>query len=511
MDAYQPSLDSARSALASGASVPIIRRLIADELTPVAAFARLARSADRAFLLESVVGGEHIARYSFVGASPRAVFSVQGRSETARRTGVADHPIQKLSDPLAELQRLLHERRAIASAVTPSLHSNIPRFTGGAVGYAAFDLVRFYEPLGAGPADDRGLDDLDFGIYDDMVIFDHVNKTLLVVAYASAAGVSPEAAYSDACRRIDHMAAQLQTPGPLLRHDFNLDVAPFVKFESNFTMHSFETAVRKAKQYILAGDIFQVVLSQRLRLISAADPFDVYRALRVVNPSPFMFYLKSPRCTLVGASPEILCRVEDGVMTNRPLAGTRRRGATPAEDLELERELLADPKDRAEHIMLVDLGRNDVGRVAAPGSVKLTNVMSVEKYSHVMHICSNVTGKLAPGRTAVDALRAALPVGTVSGAPKVRAMQIIDELEPQRRGPYGGAVGYLDFAGNMDTCIALRTMVVTPAAQAGTWTYDVQAGAGIVADSDPAAEYEETLNKARAMLTAVGIAASAIP
>jgi anthranilate synthase component 1 len=271
-------------------------------------------------------------------------------------------------------------------------------------------------------------------------------------------------------------------------------------FSSNLTREQYEAAVIKGKEYIKAGDIFQFVPSQRLRVQSEAQPFDVYRALRIINPSPFMFYLKSPSCVLIGSSPEILCRVMDGEVTSRPLAGTRKRGATPEEDAALEKELLADPKERAEHIMLVDLHRNDVGRVAKIGSVKIDDVMSVERYSHVMHITSNVTGTLAEGMTALDALRVSLPVGTVSGAPKLRAMQIIDELEPTRRGPYGGAVGYLDFAGNMDTCIALRTIV---------WkngTYDVQAGAGVVADSIPANEYEETLNKAKAMLKAVQIA-----
>jgi anthranilate synthase component 1 len=271
-------------------------------------------------------------------------------------------------------------------------------------------------------------------------------------------------------------------------------------FSANCTRQQYEQMVRAGKEYIKAGDIFQFVPSQRLRVNSSADPFDVYRALRIINPSPFMFYLKSPACTLIGSSPEILCRVEGRVVTSRPLAGTRLRGTTVEEDIALEKELLADPKERAEHIMLVDLHRNDVGRVAKVGSVRISDVMTVERYSHVMHITSNVTGELEDGLTALDALRVSLPVGTVSGAPKIRAMQIIDELEPTRRGPYGGAVGYLDFAGNMDTCIALRTIV---------WRngiFDVQAGAGVVADSVPESEYEETMAKAKAMLKAVEIA-----
>jgi anthranilate synthase component 1 len=285
------------------------------------------------------------------------------------------------------------------------------------------------------------------------------------------------------------------------------------RYESNFTKEGFEKAVIAAKEYIKAGDIFQVVLSQCLNMTTRADPFDIYRALRVINPSPFMFYLTTPACTLVGSSPEIMCRVEDGIITNRPLAGTRPRGKTPEQDAALEAELLADPKERSEHVMLVDLGRNDVGRVSEPGSVKVSDPMTVERYSHVMHITTNVTGKLAQNKTCFDALRNTLPVGTVSGAPKIRAMQIIDELEPTRRGPYAGAVGYIDYAGNMDTCIALRTMVMMPEVDdLGTPRHRVyvQAGAGLVADSVPESEYQESLNKAAALLKAVAMAESSL-
>ncbi|HZK80502.1 MAG TPA: chorismate-binding protein, partial [Humisphaera sp.] len=298
----------------------------------------------------------------------------------------------------------------------------------------------------------------------------------------------------------DDIVQRLQQPPSSALGEIDPGGPPTLHFESNFTREQFENAIRKGQEYIKAGDIFQFVPSQRLRVKSKADPFDVYRALRIINPSPFMFYLKSPDCTLIGSSPEILCRTEGGKATTRPLAGTRRRGATPEEDRLLEAELLADPKERAEHIMLVDLHRNDIGRVCRIGSVKVSDVMTVERYSHVMHITTNVTGTLADNMTSFDALRVSLPVGTVSGAPKIRAMQIIDELEPTRRGPYGGAVGYLDFAGDMDTCIALRTIV---------WKnglFDVQAGAGVVADSIPSSEYEETMNKAKAMLKAVQIA-----
>jgi anthranilate synthase component 1 len=408
-----------------------------------------------------------------------------------------EHPKEfESADPLDDLEKLLPKRKYFADR-------GLPRFTGGLVGYAGYDTIRYYEgeKLNAPPKDDRKLPDVMFGLYNELVIFDHVDKTIKVVANADLVKhPDVEGAYRDACRRIDELVQRLSQPPTSRLGEIDPRRPLTLKFTSNLPKEQFEEAVRKGKEYIKAGDIFQFVPSQRLRVQSQANPFDVYRALRIINPSPFMFYLKSPACTLIGSSPEILCRVMDGEVTSRPLAGTRRRGATPEEDAALEKELLADPKERAEHIMLVDLHRNDVGRVAKVGSVKIDDVMTVERYSHVMHITSNVTGQLAEGMTALDALRVSLPVGTVSGAPKVRAMQIIDELEPTRRGPYGGAVGYLDFAGNMDTCIALRTIV---------WrngVYDVQAGAGVVADSIPENEFEETMNKAKAMLKAVQIA-----
>jgi anthranilate synthase component 1 len=334
-----------------------------------------------------------------------------------------------------------------------------------------------------------------------MIVFDNVSKALFVVAMArlDTTGGDARAAYDDACQRVDELVGRLSSPTSLPPADIATGGEPRVEYTSNFTEAQFEAAIGKCVEYIRAGDIFQVVISQRLSLELACDPFEVYRTLRVVNPSPFMFFLRTPEVTLVGSSPEIMCRVVDGQVTVRPLAGTRKRGATDEEDRRLAEELLADPKERAEHVMLVDLGRNDVGRVARFGSVKLSDVMVIERYSHVMHITSNVTGTLRDGCDAFDALKACLPAGTVSGAPKVRAMQIIDELEPHRRGPYAGAVGYLDYSGNMDTCIALRTLVVQ-----GNKAY-IQAGAGIVADSDPQSEYQETLNKARGLLKAIEI------
>ena len=487
------------AALGSSANaIPVFCSLLSDQLTPVSAFERLASEAEHAFLLESVIGGEKIARYSFLGASPIAMVEASGtQTVVTEPTGSQTHDGV---DPLACLEGLLGKYRAAHPR-------ELPRFLGGAVGYAGYDIARHYEAtLGGGPDDDRKLPDLQFGIYDEMVIFDHVRKLVHVVAHAhTEPGGEADAAYDDALARIQQIVDKLADvrPDPL-KPLVPADDAP-VAYDSNLTAAEFEQAVDRCKGYIRAGDIFQVVISRRLSATTSAPPFDVYRALRVINPSPFMFYVKSPTVTLVGASPEILCRLEGRTVSTRPLAGTRARGRTEAEDLGLEKELLADPKERAEHVMLVDLGRNDLGKVCEPGSVEITDLMSIERFSHVMHICSNIDGTLADGRTALDAVRSVLPVGTVSGAPKIRAMQIIDELETVRRGPYGGAVGYVDFAGNMDTCIALRTLVITPQ-QAGQWRVDAQVGAGIVADSEPATEYQETLNKAQGMLSALKVA-----
>lgn len=497
MPKYMPSLPDFERLAQRGNTVPVYCELLGDSLTPVSAFAAVAQQSPHAFLLESVVGGEKIARYSFLGADPQTTF--QATRDQVIIEGPGGTLTETCPDPLARIAELLASYQAVH---LPGL----PRFGGGAVGYAGYDVVRYYEPLPDSPADDRRLPDLLFGFYDTMVVFDHVRKTILVIANAHVERDGLKMAYERACERIEATVRRLAGARPTRVVHIDHGGDPSLSFTSNFERDGFCKAVEACKEYIRAGDIFQVVLSQRLRVDTPADPFDVYRALRVVNPSPFMFYLKSPRVILVGSSPEIMCRVEDGVITNRPLAGTRRRGRTDEEDRALEAELLADPKERAEHIMLVDLGRNDVGRVAELGSVKLNEVMAIERYSHVMHISSEVEGKLAAGRSAFDALRASLPVGTVSGAPKVRAMQIIDEFEPTRRGPYAGAVGYVDFAGNMDTCIALRTMVVTPGDVFGKHAVYVQAGAGIVADSQPELEYTETINKAKGLLRAIEIA-----
>ena len=499
MKHYYPNFDEFNALAEQGNTIPVYRQLMADALTPVTAYRRLARpsgsdAASNSFLFESVVGGERIARYSFVGVDPEVAFTAYRDEITIKRNGQDDQSITS-HDPLSELHKLISDSQDVH---TPGL----PPFTGGLVGYAGYDMVRYYENIGEGPADDRGLPDLSFGLYRTMVIFDHVSKTIKVVSNARVDG-DPREAYDRACDAVEQTIARLcddDNGHPV--DEVNLAGLPEKTFESNFTQQGFCDMVDACKEYIRAGDIFQVVGSQRLTVETSASSFDIYRALRVVNPSPFMFLFDSPEVTLVGASPEILCRVEDGVVTNRPLAGTRRRGETEEEDAALEAELLADPKELSEHIMLVDLARNDVGMVAEPGSIALaeSELMAVERYSHVMHISSDVKGKLAEGMTAFDALRATLPVGTVSGAPKIRAMEIIDEFEPTRRGPYAGAVGYVDFCGNMDTCIALRTMVISDGK-----AY-LQAGAGFVADSVPQTEYEETINKARALLKAIEVA-----
>ncbi len=472
--------------------IPVYRRLVSDTMTPVSAFHRL-DDGGSACLFESVIGGEKVGRYSFLASGPYLQLLASGDQVTIIRDG--ETTTTTVADPLELLREQLNQVRA---AHFPEL----PPFAGGAVGYAGYDVVRYVENLPEPPEDDRQLPDMAFGFYDRMVVFDHVTKTMYVIATAHVKQHDHDAhaAYRAAQQCVDRMVDQLSSPTAVLCcSDIDTEGDTSISYRANFQPLDFEKAVAKCVDYIRAGDIFQVVISQRLEMEIACSPFEIYRSLRIVNPSPFMFFLRSPGVTLVGSSPEILCRVMDGKVTVRPLAGTRKRGVTEEEDLRLGEELLADPKERAEHVMLVDLGRNDVGRVARYGSVELSDVMVIERYSHVMHITSNVTGILSDGKDAFDALRACLPAGTVSGAPKVRAMEIIDELEPHRRGPYAGAVGYIDYSGNMDTCIALRTIVIQ-----GNRAY-VQAGAGIVADSDAQGEYQETLNKAHGLLKAIEI------
>ncbi len=514
-------------------AIPISIRLLDDQLTPVLAYRRLVAPDERtapSFLLESVEGGERQGRHSILGAQPalevvaraqrvRIIDHRAGAQPDGARTTETDEP-----DPLAIPNRLTANVRLVVPQ--PPL-AQLPRcLLGGWVGYAAYDAVRYAEPemlpLTRAPRDDRGLPDLHFALYDGVVVFDHVDKLVHVIRLVHLPpGTTPDGAaraYDDAIAALERRVTELQTHskplpsgrmeplgGPALR-------AASSPLPSNLTRAQHAAMVQRALEYIRAGDIFQVVLGQRFERTTAADPFDVYRALRAVNPSPYMVYLQAQGCILVASSPEILCRVRrqpDGrrLVTNRPLAGTRRRGATPEEDRRLEAELLADPKERAEHVMLVDLGRNDVGKVAVPGTVALPALMAVERYSHVMHISSTVTGILRDGLDAWDALRAALPVGTISGAPKVRAMQIIDELEPIRRGPYGGGIGYAGLDGDMDIALALRTIVVpTDLRRDGAWTYHIQAAGGIVADSRADDEYMETVNKAAALARAIDTA-----
>jgi anthranilate synthase component 1 len=472
--------------------VPVYRRLLSDQLTPVGAFRLLDDGQSSAGLFESVIGGEKIGRYSFIAIGPRArVVAFRNRVQWH-----ADGQVEEIEtdDPLEYLSNKIGNRRV---AEIPGL----PPFLGGAIGYAGYDVVRFVEHLPNAPEDDRGLPDLDFGFYDQLVVFDNVNKTVAVIALVSALqDVDCRSAYNEALVRIQSIVDRLEQP--LENHglaDIPLEWTPRQVTQSNFTRDDFEKAVERCREYIRAGDIFQVVLSQRFEVDCDSDPLEIYRSLRVINPSPFMFLLRTPHCTLVGSSPEVMARVIERIVTVRPLAGTRPRGKTSEEDQQLALDLLADPKERAEHVMLVDLGRNDVGRVARFGSVRLTDLMVVEHYSHVMHISSTVQGRLRDELNAMDAFRACLPAGTVSGAPKVRAMEIIDELEPTRRGPYAGAVGYFDYRGNMDTCITLRTMVLCHG------KVYVQAGAGLVADSDPSSEYQETVNKAKALMAAIEV------
>ncbi|MCO8124968.1 anthranilate synthase component I [Stieleria sp. TO1_6] len=507
---HHPTPDEFTSLAIEHDFVPVYRRLLSDALTPVTAFRLLDRSADGtapapggACLFESVIGGEKVGRYSFLAAQPTLRFAAT-RNEVTVTDLTGQTPPQTFTDPDPLNAFRTHFQKSVAQL------DELPPFVGGAIGYAGYDVVRYVEHLPNAPEDDRGLPDLDFAFYHTLCVFDHVDKTIAVVSLADCRDVDSPAGADEALQlatqNVEATIAKLTvgagstaiTPDVWDEAVWRADAQKQpLEVKSNFTRSAFCQAVLDCVEYIRAGDIFQVVPSQRLTVETDVDPLEIYRSLRVVNPSPFMFYLRTPDGVLVGCSPEIMCRVQNSIVTVRPLAGTRKRGQSDKEDKALEQELLADPKERAEHVMLVDLGRNDIGRVAEFGSIELTEIMVVERYSHVMHISSEVQGKLRPGLDAFDALKAALPAGTVSGAPKVRAMEIIDSIEPHRRGPYAGAVGWIDYRGNMDTCIALRTMVIKDG------LVHVQAGCGVVADSDPDAEYEETLNKARALITAI--------
>ena len=471
-----------------GNLIPVYTEVIADMETPVSAFMKLGDS-PYSFLLESVESGGGIGRYSFLGANPSLIFKSRGTEAEITEQG-RTRKIQT-ENPLMFLKGLLKNYRPVAD-------ETLPPFSGGAVGYISYDSVRFFEDLPEENLDELNLPDLYFMITDTIIIFDRLMNKLKIVANAHVGG-DPEHAYQEAVSRIETLMGQLMSassgtyfqPPPIRKQG---------ELTSNLTPKQFEKAVLAAQEYIRAGDILQVVLSQRFQTGVECPPLDIYRALRTINPSPYMFFLRFDDLHLIGSSPEIMVQVVDDEVRVRPIAGTRPRGISRGEDKRMEEELLADPKEIAEHVMLVDLGRNDVGRVSLPGSVRVSEMMKIEKYSHVMHIVSDVRGKLDPGQDAYTAVAATFPAGTVSGAPKIRAMEIIEKLEPVRRGPYAGAVGYFSFDGNLDSCITIRTIIIKDR------TAFIQAGAGIVADSIPEKEHQECLNKAQALFRAVQMA-----
>ena len=487
----KPSRKEIFQYFAQGDHVPVYRTLLADLETPVSVYMKLKEAGVPAFLLESVEGGEQVGRYSFIGVNPKGVLSVKDNIVSFERDGqTTKFAIPEGQDPLHVIKRHFQSINSVAL-------EGLPRLVGGAVGYMSYDIVRYFEDLPATASDDLHVPTVAFMLPDTLVIFDHAKHQLIVLANAHNTDDDPDGAYDRAIASIDGIVEALSAP--LIHQSYSLPVkAALDDPVSNVEKHIHEDRVRAAKEYIRDGDAFQIVLAQRFSRETEASPLQIYRALRATNPSPYMFLLEfSDDLTLVGASPEMLVRLEDGIAYNRPLAGTRRRGANEKEDLELGEELLNDPKERAEHVMLVDLGRNDLGRVCDYGTVQVTKMMHIERYSHVMHISSQVEGNLRKGMDAFDLVRATFPAGTLSGAPKVRAMEIIEELEGTRRGPYGGAVGYFSFDGSMDMCITIRTLLM----QNGT--ISVQSGGGIVADSDPTAEYFETINKAKAVFEAV--------
>lgn len=503
---YHPSLTEVQALAEQGNIVPVWRELPADLETPVSVYLKL-RGEDPSFLLESVEKGEQVGRYSFLGVGPTGILTARDGQVLLQENGSVQQLDSAEGDPLTAAKEILSRYR-------PTAVNGLPRFCGGMVGYMSYDTARFFDRVPLAPRPGLGLPDAVFLLANSLVIFDHVSHRLLVVANAHIRD-DPAAAYEAATREIEAIISRLRQPlsavssptsnsppmGGRTSFPPPLGEGRGGGWASSFEQADFEAAVREAKEYIAAGDIFQVVLSQRLSRRTKADSFTIYRALRMLNPSPYMFYLELPgKLRLIGSSPEMLTRLDGRRAEVRPIAGTRPRGDDPDEDEALAEELLADPKERAEHVMLVDLGRNDLGRVCRYGSVRVPEMMVVERYSHVMHIVSGVEGELRPDLDAFDLLRATFPAGTVSGAPKVRAMEIIAELEGEQRGPYAGAVGYFSHSGNMDTCIAIRTIVMQ-----GDAVY-VQAGAGIVADSDPTREYHETLHKARALAEAISMA-----
>jgi anthranilate synthase component I len=471
---YYPSLEEVKKLGKEGNTVPIYREIVADLETPVSAFLKINQKG-YSFLLESVEGGERLARYSFIGTDPYRVLTTGGKDKV---------------DPLPAIRKEIEKYKLVPVG-------GLPKFCGGAVGYLSYETVTRFENLPSPARDPMEVPESLFMFVDTLLVFDHVTHKIKVLSHVHIDG-DIEKEYQKAAARIDGLIERLNRPLPSPRQMNGSSKASVQsKPVSNFSRGDYKAAVSKIKEYITAGEVIQVVPSQRLSQPTKAAPFDIYRALRTINPSPYMFYLDLNDFYIIGASPEILVRVEDDIVTTRPLAGTRPRGKTQEEDDRLEKELKSDEKERAEHIMLVDLGRNDIGRVSEPGTVKVSELMEVERYSHVMHLVTNVQGKLRKDMNAFDALRACFPAGTVSGAPKIRAMEIIAESETEKRGPYAGAAGYFSYSGNMDMAIAIRTMVVK------NGVAYTQAGGGIVYDSEPETEFEETLNKARALLNAI--------
>jgi len=491
---YSPNKKAFLKLARKGNLIPVYREILADLETPVSCFIKIGDK-PYSYLLESVEGGEKIARYSFIGGAPSLVFKSKGRQIVISEPGKREHRFETSQNPLHELEKIL--KRYKQAPV-----KDLPLFSGGAVGYLGYDTVRFIEKIPDKNKDILKIPDSLFIFTDTLLIFDHLRKKIKVVSNVCIDNFeSAEIAYDHAIQKIDCEVQRLRSVDHG-HHAPSMTAARAGKTDSNFKKADFEKAILKAKRYIKKGDIIQVVLSQVFRTPAPPNPLDVYRALRSINPSPYMFYLNCDGFQLVGSSPEVHVRCDNHQAMLRPIAGTRRRGRNPQEDAKLEEELLSDPKERAEHLMLVDLGRNDLGRVCDYRSVKVSEFMAIERYSHVMHIVSNVEGRLRKDKTIFDLLRATFPAGTISGAPKVRAMEIIDELENQRRGFYSGIVGYFSYSRNLDSCIAIRTILIKDG------TAYVQAGAGIVADSDPKREYQETVNKAKALLKAIELSAT---
>ncbi len=490
---YQPSLQEFLKLSRQGNVIPVYKEINADLDTPVSAFLKIPKG-DYAFLLESVEGQEKVARYSFLGSNPSLIFKAKGRNiEIISSLSKQPKRYTTDKDPLYELASIMR-------GFKPVMLRSLPRFCGGFVGYAGYDMVRFFENIPDENPDDLKMPDMVFLLTETILVFDHVNHVIKIVSNVILpSGIVSLAKKKELYRRavsnIDKIEKNFAKPLELAKEKKN--DFPTQKVGSNLGKEEFEDSVRRAKEFIRKGDIIQVVLSQRFNVHTGKRPFDIYRSLRSLNPSPYMFFLRLNDLNVIGASPEMLVRCENGFVQTRPIAGTRPRGLTEEKDAVLANELLNDKKERAEHIMLVDLGRNDLGRVCKPGKVKVTNFMSVERYSHVMHLVSEVSGELKNKLNSFDVLRACFPAGTVSGSPKIRAMEIIDELENTRRGTYAGCVGYFSFSGNMDTCITIRTIVMK-----GHVAY-IQAGAGIVADSVPAREYLESVNKAKALIEAI--------